>query len=492
MRGHTSDSPRTTVYRGRLTYLLPSLLFFPAVLLALNGWRTTGEARQVYLIGAGFQLLICMSGLVTRVFQRQPISYALILLYGLGLAWMFIGKGAQDWFFHLSQAFFLVVPLLALSMQTLTDLGAPALRRSRALTRRLEARRDWPKELDACRRLPEVKALREALYLDATPALELLHHPRPEVQIAALTALEYRTRWYPGQADLILQVAIRARQPEVRAAALAALANVEDRYVIESLGEHLRDPSPIVRRAAMEALLWDSELRWPWLRHAIRRCLADPICANDGPIRCEGAVLTPLAVDDLRAWSSEAGVIGLRSARSLATHYHQVLLENRASESHLAEILAQARDANAPAMLRVDLARVLRKHNALTEEVLLELLGTGNPTTLRLLAAEGLLTEGESEEAEATLRELARTANREIALATALVVQRCLEIDFGLVPDQPLPALHTRQAAEVSRRVMTWASQEDSLTRASHQGTRSVPPSPATRAPAPTSGMSDQ
>ena len=40
-----------------------------------------------------------------------------------------------------------------------------------ALANRLEARREWPANLYACRSLPEVKALREAVQTDATPAL---------------------------------------------------------------------------------------------------------------------------------------------------------------------------------------------------------------------------------------------------------------------------------------------------------------------------------
>src|SRR5262249_59358764 len=130
-----------------------------------------------------------------------------------------------------------------------------------------------PAGLDACRSLPEVKALREALHLDAGPAIPLLHCPRPQVQIAAPAALDFRQRWRPGQAEAVVQVALRAEESAVRAAALSALANIEDRVLIETLAEFLRDPGPQVRRAAAEALLWDSEHRWTWIRYAVRRSL---------------------------------------------------------------------------------------------------------------------------------------------------------------------------------------------------------------------------
>ena len=84
-----------------------------------------------------------------------------------------------------------------------------------------------------------------------------------------------------------------------------------------------------------------------------------------------------------------------------------------------------------------------------------------NPAPLRLLAVETLLAERDHPAAPAVLRDLARLPNREIALATAAVVQRRLGVDFGLKLNEPLPALHTRQAAEITRRVMKWAAEYD-------------------------------
>src|SRR5439155_24029304 len=87
-----------------------------------------------------------------------------------------------------------------------------------------------------------------------------------------------------------------------------------------------------------------------------------------------------------------------------------------------------------------------------------KLLASGNAAPLRLFSADALLARAEHLQAVRTLRELARVPNRELAVATAAIVQRRLGIDFGLDLKAPLPALHTRQAAEITRRVMRWAT----------------------------------
>ena len=65
--------------------------------------------------------------------------------------------------------------------------------------------------------------------------------------------------------------------------------------------------------------------------------------------------------------------------------------------------------------------------------------------------------------AVASLRDLARLPNREIALHTADVVQRRLGVDLGIGLGQPLPPVHSRQAADITRRVMHWANQPEGV-----------------------------
>jgi hypothetical protein len=452
----TGEPPATLLLRGgRLV-----LLLLPTALLLVACRRTAGSAAGLLGMGAVFQALAC--GLALAAPQGRRLGApVIIMLYVIALSWLSLGSsGRDDWFLYLAQAVLLVVPLLLFGILCLRESGAPALRRARALAARLAQRRDWPAELDACRLLPEVKALREALHVDASPALGLLTDPRPQVRVAALAALEFRPHWQPGQPEVVLQMARSAPEPEVRAAAVNALANLDDRTTIEALAEFLHDPARPVRQTAAEALLWNTEDRWPWIRLAVRRALADPVCKEDGPLRHEGSVLTAEAVADLTAWAAEKGLLALRAALTLGAHYHQALSLG-VGTSLVAELRRQLADAHSPPILRLEMARVLHHFRELDHGVLLQLLDSSNPTPLRLVAVEALLAEGDSVEAVAALHDLARLPNREIALGIADVVQRRLGVHLGLVRGEPLPPLHSRQAAEVARRVLVWARQQD-------------------------------
>jgi hypothetical protein len=433
-------------------------LLLPAGLLLIAALRDMKEAHLNLWLGTAFQVLVCLLTFLTRQNARQPMGPAVITLYIIALGWLWLGTPhGDDWYLALAKSLLLVVPLTCFSLQVLAESGATTLRRARLLAGRLAARREWPAALSACRTLPEVKALREAVQIDATPALALLTDPRPQVQVAALAALEFRKNWKPGHAEIVLQTAQRAGEATVRATAVAALGNVDDRALIEAVAEFLRDPSWEVRRAATEALLWDSEHRWAWIRHAVRRALGDVCCADDAPLRHEGQLLTPEAVADLTAWVAQKGLLGQRSAQALGAHYARALSECP-SQDLVAEMRRQLAHPQTPATLRIELARLLCHGHALDRELLEELLAPANPAPLRLLAVEALLADGgKHPSATAALRDLGRLPNREIALETADVVQRRLGVDLGLALGEPLPPHHSRQAAEVTRRLMQWA-----------------------------------
>jgi hypothetical protein len=441
-------------------------LLLPATLLLTAALRTLGESNLNLWLGTAFQLLVCLLTFLTRQNPRQSMGPSVITLYVIAFGWLWLAMPhGDDWFVSLAKALLLVVPLLCFSLQVLAESGATALRRARLLADRLAGRRDWPADLSACRTLPEVKALREAVQIDATPALALLTNPRPQVQVAALAALEFRKHWKPGHAEIVLQAAQRAGEATVRSTAVAALGNVDDRAVIEALSEFLRDPSWEVRRAATESLLWDSERRWSWIRHAVRRALGDSLCAEDGPLRHEGQMLTPEAVADLTAWVAQKGLLGQRAAQTLGVHYGRALAECPSAEL-VESMRRQLARAQTPAPLRLELARLLRTSHALDRPLLDGLLESANPAPLRLLAVEALLADGEAHPGAVTaLRDLARLPNREIALETADVVQRRLGVDLGLALGEPLPPNHSRQAAEVTRRLIHWALQPDGKRR---------------------------
>jgi hypothetical protein len=262
----------------------------------------------------------------------------------------------------------------------------------------------------------------------------------------------------------VLQTAQRAEQPAVRAAAVWALANVDERQLVEAVAQFMHDPSVEVRRSATESLLWDTEQRWSWIRYFVRRVLADPLYAMDGALCHEGQLLTPEAVKDLTGWCAEKGVLATRAALTLGHHYSRALTEQ--PDAKLARSLRQQlAEPQAPAGLRIELGRLLQGHQELDMPLLEQLLLGSNPAPLRLLAVETILAEHSdhpaSNAALATLRDLARLPNREIALATADVIQRRLGVDLGLGLGQALPAIHSREAADITRRVMVWASQYD-------------------------------
>jgi hypothetical protein len=409
-------------------------------------------------LGATVQALIFCFFLLTGRAWQQGIGTEITFIYLLSLAWLW-GSNAlgDDLFSHSAQFLMLVVPLALFAIGTLFESGAVAARRANLLAERLARRKDWPVQLADCRGVPEVKALRDALTIDAAPALNLMKDPRPQVQLAALTVLEFRSDWRPGQAQLVLNFAMKAREPLLRAAAVSALASIEDRMMIEKMAEFLRDPALEVRRAAVEALLWDCSARWAWIRQIVHQALSDPALVGDGAMMAEAPMLTSEALTDLEAWATEKGVVALRAAQTLGGFYQRVL--SSTSDPALVQNLKQhVANVQAPPALRVEMAQVLRNVGELERGMQEALLDPANPAPLRLLASEELLAAGPHPQAAATLRDIARMPNREMALATADIVQRRLGVDLGLALGQPLPPLHSRPAADVMRRLMKWAS----------------------------------
>jgi hypothetical protein len=233
---------------------------------------------------------------------------------------------------------------------------------------------------------------------------------------------------------------------------------------VEAVAQFLHDTDAEVRKATTESLLWDTEHRWSWIRYIVRRVLADPLYGNDGPLSHEGRLLTPDAVNDLTGWCAEKGVLACRAALTLGHHFNRALTEQ--PDDHLVKALKrQLADGQTPAVLRIELGRVLQMHQELDVRLLEQMVETCNPAPLRLIAVEILLAEhADTPPATAALtalRDLARLPNREIALTTAEVIQRRLGVDLGLGLGQPLPPIHSRQAADITRRVMVWASQYD-------------------------------
>src|SRR5262245_16411899 len=245
-RGPHRHRPPLGLRLARLTSLaLPCLL-----LIAGAALQFSARPGGTLWIGGLLVLGGCVFAAAVGRTWHEPVGPAVLILYVVALSWLLLASdGVPTWFLHLAQSLLLVVPLGLFGVQCLQESGASSLRRARGLAQRLAHRGDWPADLAACRLLPEVKALREAL-VDAWPALTRLGNRRPEVRVAALAALEFRSHWRYGQAEVVLTLARNSPEPEVRAAAIYALANVDDRLLTEELAEFLCDPSGRVRRAA--------------------------------------------------------------------------------------------------------------------------------------------------------------------------------------------------------------------------------------------------
>jgi hypothetical protein len=458
--------PKGRALPSRAAVLLRVLtLLVPAALLLLGGLRVEERAQQLLWAGAGAQAVIFL-GCLFAGRLRQPLNCWLVVsIYALALVWLWLTQSiADDWFSPLAQFLLLAIPLGVFAIQSLDNSGAIAARRANILAQRLAQRKDWPADLRDCQNLPEVKAFREALAIDATPALNLLHHARPQVRMAALAALEYRQDWRPDQVDLVLRFARQTTEPLLRAAAVTALGNLKDRALVEKVAEFLQDPAPEVRQATTDVLFWDCERRWNWIRPAIHQALADPARAGDGPLTWDGPPLPPDAQNDLIAWCAEKGPIAIRAAQTLSAYYHR-LLDDGADPGLLRAAREQVNSVQAPPALRIEMAQLLHELGELDRPMQEQLLDPANPAPLRLLAAECLLAREAYPPAILALREIARMPNREMALNTAKVVQRRLGIDLGLALGQPLPPLTSRQAADVMRRLMKWSTEEEGQAR---------------------------
>lgn len=431
------------------------LLLLPTLTLGLLAYR---HQSIPVAVGAGVQLLFVLVFLRAHPVWQPPVSISVVILYLIALAWAWVPtRGSTDWAAHVGQGVLLIGGIGLLATHDLSRTGAESLRRARRWTRRLLARTSWPLQLSECRAVPEVLGLRESIRDEAGPALALLTDPRPEIQTAALGALEYRPQWRPGEAEWVLRTARESREPTVRAAGVYALAAVETPELIAELTSFLRDPSAEVRLATAEALMWDAENRWPFARDGVREALADPRLSTEGPLFAGMGRLPAAAVADLITWSAEHPPLAGRAIQTLAEHYHAELLA--ADRPELAdELSAMMLDAETPPALRVEIAALLRDHNLLTPDLLDRLTNLDQPAPIRLFAAELMLRINPHDpDGIDVLRGLARQPNRELALQVAAVLQQLLGVDLGLPPGE-LPAATSKVAAEVARRVQLWAN----------------------------------
>ena len=445
---------------GAASLISTVLLIGPAALLGLAAGRTDGLPRSV---DAGVAVTLGLEGLFLAIRygpERAAASTFTLVFYWIAAAVLrFDAANFRTIDTHLSLAVLFLVPTGLFIRRELAATGGNA-RRVKILIRQLLARPDWPITFAIYRDCPQIKALRDGLRDDAAPALPLLAHDDVRVQVAVLTALEFHQGWRKGQVEAVLQRALYCDEPAVRAAAVLALACVTKPRHLQGLLPFLRDSAAEVRRAAGMAVLWDAGRRWPDIRGQVRQALAAAHAAKDGPLPCSAA-LPPAALTDLVRWSAEAGPVGKRSTLTLVRHCHKAIQEDGSADA-IGRVLGLVADPEVPAALRVELAHRLQQADAFPPEFGARLLGAGNPTMLRVLAAGAVLSRRADPRAVDVLRQAARQPNREIALAAASIVQRYLSVDMGLPVGAALPSVHSREAADVTRRVLKWATAPDS------------------------------
>lgn len=429
------------------------LLFAPAgVLAAATLWYNS----PLLAVGAVAGLLGASLLVRHRCVWRPPASGPLIALYLLALAWVwFATRHDPDPVARLVRGGFVLVIVGLIATHDLVRTGAGPRRRAVVWGRRLAARTRWPFTPAQLAELPEVRALRDALYDDPGPANPLLADPRPEVRTSVLIALAGRRYWRPGEADVILGVIAAATEISVRAAGVTALTHATDADVVSDLAGYLRDRAPEVRHAALTALLSHSRDRWPLIRDAVRDALADPHQAADGGLTGAGR-LSPLAACDLTTWAAEPEPLAGRAVRTLVAHY-AVELQLGDHPALPAELARQVTDSQTPPALRVELANLLRGLNLVTPDLLDRMTDADQPSPLRVVAAEMLLAwNPHNPDAIDVLRGLGRQSNRDTALVIARLLQTYLKLDMGL-PSGPVAA-NGKPAVEVAKRVFQWAT----------------------------------
>ncbi|MFO0935886.1 MAG: hypothetical protein U0798_05125 [Gemmataceae bacterium] len=432
------------------------------VALLLIPGLTMGIAA-IAVASASFAIGAMVVGIMGIYFSRShpawrpPHSIPVIAIYVVAACWLWGDpKNSAEPLVRFSRGGLAVIGVGIFFISELFRTGAEPRRRAAGICRRLLNRPNWPITLIECRLIPEVQELRHAVRRDMSPVVRLMADPRPEVRAAGFSALEGRKHWTAKEARLVLGAARQTVEPEVRAIAAYSLGGVCQVEVVQEVAGFLRDPAAEVRSAAAAGLLQDGGSRWPQIRDFVKAAFGDPRYVSDGGLPGVTGLLPVLATVDLVAWSTEGGLIAERSCRTLLEHHHYHLKSaNRVT--YAAELGRQLFDQKLSTDLRVGLSRLLKKHDFLDRTILDRMTNSEQPGPIRLMAAEILIADDvNNSDGLDVLRGLGRQQNREISLAIARILQTYLGMDMGLPSARVAP--HSKQAGEIVRRVMMWAS----------------------------------
>jgi len=430
------------------------ILFAPALALGLVSLE---YRNSLLFIGSIAEILIACLVIRSREVWRPPASALTVILYAMALGWLWVATGtASEPGLRLLRGSFILVAIGLWMVHDLTKSGVEPRRRAKKLTQKLLVRLRWPNTVMEFEEIPEVRQLHAAVRIDPSLAFVLIEDPRPDVRIAGLMALQGRPYWRWDEASVVLKVARSAREPEVRALALAALYNAAGGEFLRGLAPFLKDSSPDVRRVALETMLVDGERRWGYIREAIRSTLVDPALVSDGPLLGAAGRLPAVALCDLTGWAVEPAPLAERSVRTLLAHY-DLALRNQQNVVLPTELSRQITEEATPAILRVELAHLMRRRGCIPTEQLDRMTDADQPGPIRLLAAEIMLTNDPNDQSGLdVLRGLGRQSNRDTAFAIARILQNIVGIDFGLPPPGIAPT--PKQSVDLTKKVAAWAS----------------------------------
>jgi len=439
-----------------------AILFAPPLAL---GVASLQYRSPLLFVGAIAVLLMACLLIRAREIWRPPASGLAIILYAMALGWLWLATGgATDNGLRLLRGGMILLAIGLFAIQDVTKTGVEPRRRARSLTQKLLVRLRWPNNVSEYESIPEVGRLHSAVRVDPSLAFVLVEDRRPDVQLAGLMALQGRHYWRWDEASVVLKAARLSSSPAVRALALNALHKAAGAEFLRGVTPFLKDSSPDVRQAAVETLLSEGEQRWSFIRGAIRDALSDAALVSDGALPGAAGRLPAVAVCDFTGWAVEPAPLAERAVRTLLAHY-DAALQDPDQPTLPAELCRQITEEATPAVLRVELAHLLRKRRKIPAEQLDRMTDADQPGPIRLLGAEILLANDPADQSGLdVLRGLGRQSNRDTALAIARILQACIGMQFGL---PPIGITATpKQAADITQQVLRWATgraSEDAL-----------------------------
>ena len=309
-------------------------------------------------------------------------------------------------------------------------------------------------QLADCRVLPEAVGLR-AQFARARAGARIAFRSTTSVQTTALGALEHRPHWRPGEGEFVLRFGQTSEEPAVRAAAAYALAGAATPELVAGVASFLRDSAPEVRLAAAEALMWEAEARWPFARDGVREALADQKLSHEGALFAGIGRLPAAAVADMTTWSAEHPPLAHRAILSPSSTITPIWSGERPELA--SELSTMMLEAETPPASR-GLGATTRSSHC-SPDLLDRLTNLDQPGPMRLFAAELMLRINPHDPTASTSRGLARQPNREMAVQIASVLQNVLS--STRLPEGDLPPSTSKEAADISRRVLSWASGAD-------------------------------